>query len=319
MVTNNMTLPSSSVGKKKRRLRDKEQDFFTYAESLIRQLRKMEKPHMANRYTTTLNSLSRYLNQHTLPLSAINDTLTRGYEAWLRQQGLCRNSSSFYLRNLRAIYNRAVNEGLAPQSSTPFRQVYTGIDQTCKRALTLNNLQRLRDLNLSKRPRMALARDLFLFSFYTRGMSFIDMAQLTTDNLHGGVLTYCRRKTSQQLHIRWEEKMQQIVSRYHVPGSLYLLPIATGTGETFRQSAKKSYNRINRQLKRLGELLEFPIPLTTYVSRHSWATLAKSQNVSISLISEGLGHNSERTTRIYLASLDTSPIDEANKKIIDLL
>ena len=285
---------------------------------LNKQLRKIGKSRTADRYATTLNSLKRYLKADDVPLEEMDGTFVLGYEQWLKECGLCRNTTSFYLRNLRAIYNHAVEDGLVVASPL-FKHVYTGIDRTAKRALPLDILQRLKALDLTLHPGQELARDMFLFSFYTRGMSFIDMAQLTKSNLQDGVLTYRRQKTSQQLHIRWEAPMQEIVTKYQSENTPYLLPLATGKGATFRKRYRNTYDRINKELKKIGKLLGLSIPLTTYVARHSWASVAKSKNVAISTISEGLGHDSEKTTRIYLSSLDTSVIDTANSLIIHSL
>ena len=204
-------------------------------------------------------------------------------------------------------------------SSDLFEHVYTGIDKTVKRALPLEIIKQLKELDLSLNPRLELARDMFLFSFYTRGMSFIDMAQLTPSNLHGSTLIYRRQKTSQQLHIKWEPAMQEIVAKYKTDDSPYLLPIAKGEGAIFWRQYKNAYSRITKQLKKIGEMIGLSVPLTTYVARHSWASIAKSKNVPVSTISEALGHDSEKTTQIYLSSLDTSVVDNANNLIINSL
>lgn len=289
-----------------------------YTLELNDRLRKIGKRCMADRFGTTINSLRNYLKGNDVPLEDVDGTMVLGYEQWLKERGLCRNTTSFYLRNLRTIYNHAVEEKLVV-SSLPFKYVYTGIDKTAKRALPLEIIKQLKELDLSLNPHLEFARDMFLFSFYTRGMSFIDMAQLTQSNLQGGVLTYRRQKTLQQLYIKWEAPMQEIVTKYWSDDSPYLLPIATGDGSAFWKKYKNAYNRITRQLKRLGETLGLSIPLTIYVARHSWASVAKSKNVPISTISEGLGHDSEKTTRIYLSSLDTSVVDNANNLIINSL
>ena len=150
-------------------------------------------------------------------------------------------------------------------------------------------------------------------------MSFIDMAQLTPSNLHGSTLIYRRQKTSQQLHIKWEPAMQEIVAKYKTDDSPYLLPIAKGEGAIFWRQYKNDYSRITKQLKKIGEMIGLSVPLTTYVARHSWASIAKSKNVPVSTISEALGHDSEKTTQIYLSSLDTSVVDNANNLIINSL
>lgn len=166
---------------------------------------------------------------------------------------------------------------------------------------------------------MDYARDIFMFSFYTRGMSFIDMAFLKKKDLQNGILIYRRHKTGQQLYIKWEKPMQDIIEKYDTEDTPYLLPIIKNINCSERQQYLSAVHLINRKLKKLGEILELPAPLTTYVARHAWASIAKSKNISVSVISEAMGHDSERTTRIYLASLDTSSVDKANKLILTSL
>ena len=292
------------------------QGIIGYTLELNEKLILIGKKRMAARYATTINSLKRYLKDGDVPLKAVDGTMMQGYEQWLKDGGLCRNTTSYYLRNLRTIYNHAVDDGLVPQSS-PFKHVYTGIDKTVKRALPLEIIKQLKSLDLSRNPCMELARDIFMFSFYTRGMSFIDMAQLTHGNLNGGMLIYRRQKTSQQIYIKWEPDMQEIVEKYKSYNSPYLLPIAKGEGTIVWRQYKNAYNRITKHLKKLGEMIGLSIPLTTYVARHSWASIAKSKNIALSTISEALGHDSEKTTQIYLSSLDTSAVDKANQLILN--
>jgi site-specific recombinase XerD len=281
----------------------------------ISRLNRLGRRGTAEGYRAALNSFLKFCSEQDVKLDAIDGDLIQLYEAYLRQQGVCRNTSSFYMRHLRTVYNQAVAQRLTPQRF-PFSHVYTGVDKTVKRAITAAQMRRLKNADLSDNPRQALARDLFLFSFYTRGMSFVDMAYLTTDNLRNGRLVYTRQKTRQQLTVKWEPEMQKIVDRY-APfcRSPYLLPIITGDDDTRRQY-KLMEHRTNYSLKNLSRALRFPYPLTTYAARHSWASIARSKNVSISVISEGLGHDSERTTEIYLASIDTAQVDRANRKIL---
>ena len=222
------------------------------------------------------------------------------------------------MRILKAVYNRAVEDGLTEQRH-PFKSVYTGVEKTMKRALSLNDIRRIKGLDLSLKPNLDYARDMFLFCFYTRGMSFIDMAYLRKKDLQNGTLSYRRRKTRQQLFIRWEKCMQEILDKYPVNETEYLLPIITKRDEDYRKQYANELHRVNHLLKKIGKQLDLPIPLTMYVGRHSWASIAKSRNVPISVISEGMGHDSENTTQIYLASLDTTVVDKANKRILDLL
>ena len=168
-------------------------------------------------------------------------------------------------------------------------------------------------------PSLDFARDMFLFSFYTRGMSFIDMAYLKKKDLSNGILSYRRRKTGQQLFIRWEKYMQMIVDKYENPLSEYLLPIIKPKNGNERTQYQNAMYLINRKLKEIGKIVGVQIPLTMYVARHSWASVAKNKNVPISVISEGMGHDSEMTTQIYLASLDNTIVDKANSMILSYL
>lgn len=222
------------------------------------------------------------------------------------------------MRNLRAIYNRAVEKDITVQRS-PFKHVYTGIDKTVKRALSAKTIKEIKNLDLSLSPQLDFARDLFMFSFYTRGMSFIDMAFLKKKDLHGGILSYRRKKTNQQLFIKWEKPMQEIIDKYDTGDSLYLLPIIKETGTDSRTQYKNGAHLVNDKLKKIGEQLGLETPLTSYVARHSWASIAKSKNIPVSTISEAMGHDSENTTRIYLASLDTSSVDKANSIVLSAL
>ena len=220
------------------------------------------------------------------------------------------------MRILRAVYNRAVEKGLMKQKH-PFKHVYTGIDKTVKRAVSLKAIKRIKELDLTLKPHWDYARDMFLFSFYTRGMSFIDMAYLKKADLKNGVLIYRRRKTSQQLSIRWEKCMAEIVTKYEGRSAMqYLLPIITNPLTDDRIQYRNALCRINVALKEVARLANLSTPLTMYCGRHSWASVAKSKNIPLSVISEGMGHDSEETTRIYLASLDSNIIDKANSLIL---
>lgn len=227
------------------------------------------------------------------------------------------NTVSFYNRILRAVYNRAVEKGMTTQRY-PFKHVYTGIDKTIKRAVSIKVIRQIKELDLSASPSLDFARDMFLFSFYTRGMSFVDMSYLKKTDLQNGILTYRRRKTGQLLFIRWKKSMQDIIDKYSANGNTYLLPIIKDE-ENGRLQYRNTLHLVNNKLKEISNRIGLQPKLTMYVSRHSWASIARSQNIPLSVISEGMGHDSEATTRIYLASLDNSIIDKANDLILKKL
>lgn len=292
--------------------------FISFAEELVRQLRQIGKNRTAERYATVLNSFKRFLGEDDVLLDEVDSNLMVRYETFLKARGICPNSSSYYMRGLRAVYNRAVEKELTVQRN-PFRHVYTGIDKTVKRAVPLKIIRQLRELDLALSPATDFARDIFLFSFYTRGMSFIDMAFLKKKDLQNGILTYRRHKTNQQLFIKWEKPMQEIIDKYDTSKTPYLLPIIKDTDADEWRQYKNASHLVNDKLKKLGEQLGLPVPLTSYVARQAWASIAKSKNIPVSTISEAMGHDSENTTRIYLASLDTSVVDKANSLILKSL
>ena len=289
-----------------------------YIRQQIARLKRLGKIRTSETYTAALRSFNGFMNDKEVLFDQINSDLIAEYEAYLKGRGNSPNTVSFYMRILKSVYNRAVEEGLTEQRH-PFKSVYTGVEKTLKRAISLNHLKRIKGLDLSLKPNLDFARDMFLFSFYTRGMSFIDMAYLRKKDLQNSILSYRRRKTGQQLFIKWEKCMQEIVDKYPVNETEYLLPIIIQRDMDYRKQYTNELHRVNHLLKKIGKQLGLSIPLTMYVGRHSWASVAKSRNVPISVISEGMGHDSENTTQIYLASLDTSVVDKANKKILDLL
>ena len=296
-----------------------EQSLFNFMQSIVVQLKQMGKQRTSETCCCALKSFMRYRENKDVLLEDIDSDLMLMYEAYLRNRGLTKNSTSFYMRNLRAVYNRAVEKNLTTDKK-PFRQVYTGVDKTVKRAVPLKAIRRIKNLDLSLQPSLDFARDMFLFSFYTRGMSFVDMAYLEKTNLQNGIISYRRRKSGQLLFIRWERCMQDIVRKYDTSQSGYLLPIIRPFCkiDERRQYIYAAHN-INRCLKIIGKEIGLSVSLTLYVARHAWASIAKSKNVPLTVISEGLGHDSEMTTQIYLASLDTAVVDRANELILKSL
>ena len=291
------------------------QSLFGFMQDIIRQLKQLGKVRTSETYTAALASFMKFREGQDILLGEIDSDTMMLYEAWLKGKGICPNSTSFYMRILRAVYNRAVEKELTEQKY-PFKHVYTGIDKTEKRAVPLKEIKHIKELDLTLKPHLEYARDMFLFSFYTRGMAFIDMAYLKKSDLKNGILTYRRRKTGQQLTIKWEKCMEEIVSKYkNAYNTEYLLPIIVNPLVDARKQYRNAIYRVNTALKDIAKSVGLSIALTMYCTRHSWASIAKTKNIPISVISEGMGHDSEETTRIYLASLDTSIVDKANRSL----
>lgn len=288
-------------------------------DNIIFDLKQSGKNRTSETYQSTSNSFKRFRNDKDLTFAELNAQMIMSYESYLKDNGICLNSSSFYMRTFRAIYNKAVNYNLTKQQF-PFKKVYTGIDKTIKRSVSLNTIRVIKSIDLSSDSSLDFARNMFLFSFYTRGMSFVDMAYLQKKDLKQGILSYHRRKTKQQLFIRWEKCMQDIVDKYDTSNSQYLLPIIDShCNVDERKQYLRASQKVNYHLKKLGENISLQNSLTMYVARHSWASIAKGKNIPISVISDSLGHNSELTTQIYLSTIDNNVIDNTNSMIIKLL
>ncbi len=295
-----------------------EYSLFNYMESIIAKLKQNGKVRTSETYKSTLNSFRKYREDEDIMLDCLTSEIMEAYEAWHHKRGVAPNTISFYTRILRAVYNRAIEDDII-ENRNPFRKVYTGVDKTVKRALPLPVIKKIKALDLSLNASLDFARDMFLMSFFLRGMSFIDMAFLKKTDLKNGYVTYRRRKTGQQLIIEWTKEMQMILDKYPENESEYLLPIIRNPGTNERCTYRNVGYNINHNLKTIAGMVGVTIPLTLYVARHSWASAAKAKGIPLSVISEGMGHDSETTTQIYLASLDTSVVDKANSLILKSL
>ena len=268
-----------------------------------------------------LNSFSDFLGGLDRPLKQVDERLVMEYEQWLRIRKVSKNSSSFYMRTLRSAYNKVISRNQMEQTF-PFRNVYTGVERTRKRAVPEDIMVRLQKLDLTHSAPLAFSRDMFIFSYCTRGMAFVDIAYLKKEDVSGGILSYVRHKTGQRLTVRIEPLIEEIIERYapFVHNSPYLFPIITSNDpeEAFRQY-QTALGYHNRKLKKLGKLTGENLHLSSYTARHSWATVARKHNVPLSVISAGMGHTSEKTTLIYLDSVENSLIDKANEEILEAL
>lgn len=288
---------------------------------------------VASNYRSAANSFARFLKtkgQKDMSFKKLTSLMIADYESWLQTNGLCKNTTSFYIRTLQSIYNKAVQQGLT-EDRRPFANVYRGIAKTTKRAIAPYEVCRLKALDIrtalikkghtgkrldNLQQQLAFARDIFIFSFCARGLTFVDLAHMRKSNIKGGMLAYVRRKTKQRIEVQIEVQMQEIINR-HPSRTEYLLPILTKTEgkETIYQQYRYALYRYNTHLEMLGELLG-GLKLTSYVSRHSWASAAHQQHVPLSIISQSMGHDSEKTTEIYLKSLECNIINKANHELL---
>ena len=267
----------------------------------------------ADTYRSACRRLASFLGGKPLMVGEVTRSLAEEYEGYLKHEGMSMNSVSFYLRIFRAVYNEAVREGLAVDTK-PFARVYTGVARTSKRALSIDAVRKIYSAS-GKTDKQRFARDMFMFSFLTRGMSFVDMAHLTKENLKGNILTYRRRKTGQTISILWLSCMQDIVDRCPSLDGRHLLGILDENIEPLEAQYRKCQMSVNYMLRTLCRDIGAGDNVTMYSARHSWASIAKELDIPVAVISDGMGHDSVATTQIYLNTI-SSRIDMANDRVI---
>lgn len=294
-------------------------NFFVFAGSLIAKLEKEKKDGTASNYRNTVNAFARFIgNDVEYDLSHLTVRVVKDFLEHLQERKLSPNTVWFYFCQLRAIYNKAVEEHIVYPGVHPFSSAEVKKEATHKRAISRTEIQKVADAELIQRDEATrLARDLFVFSLYTRGMAFVDMCHLTKGNLKGDILSYRRRKTGQLLEIRVEPPLRTLLRKYADEDSPYLLPMLRPDDSYHAFTCVQ--RKLNKRMRKIGELLGFDFPLTFYVARHSWATLAQDEGIPISVISAGMGHTNESTTHIYLAQIDSRKVDKANRKVLGFL
>lgn len=289
---------------------------FAFMSDVIDELKALGQIKTSMTYISTLNSFTLFRKGEDIKLDQFDEYVAKEYERYLKSRNITYNTISFYMRILRAVYNRGVKYGLTTQQF-PFINVYTGIDKTIKRAVGHKTISLLKKFDFSYNKSLSFARDMFMFSFYMRGMSFIDLAYLKKSDIIDDTIVYHRKKTGQRLVVKIESCIQEIIDKYKVQTekSIYLFPIMNSESTNYLSSLRIH----NKRLHIISSILKISTPLTSYVARHSWATMAKKKGVALNVISESMGHENEQTTRIYLDSLDQKMIDKANASLLSIL
>ena len=288
-----------------------------YINAQIERKQELKKVGMAAAYKSTRSSLAKFIGRPDVRMSEVDLAFVRRYEDFLYSNGASGNTVSYYLRNLRSLYNQAVTDGYHPRGEYPFAKAHTRPAKTVKRALSRTDMQNLADLNLENEPELEFTRDLYLFSFYAQGMAFVDIVLLKKTDICNGVLTYSRHKSKQLIRIVVTPQMQGVIDKYNTENE-YLFPIISGEYASGYQKYRLALGRINRHLKKIAVVADIKVPLTTYTARHTWATLARDYGAPISVISAGLGHTSEEMTRVYLKDFDVSMLNQVNSIVTNL-
>lgn len=289
-----------------------------FGDEIIDQLREAKKHGNARVYDTMLRSVSDFVKGRDFPMQQITYTWLKRYEAWYLAKGNSLNGLSVNMRTLRALYNRAVKQKQLPKENYPFADYTIKQEGTRKRAITAAEIERLRQFE-PQTQRHERAKDYFFLSFFLMGASFVDLAHLKVRNITGGRIEYKRRKTGRLHSIPVSPALQALLDKY-LPGKEkedFILDIIKAN-DPRKQSVnvRDELRRFNRTLKEIGELCGIESTLTSYVARHSYATIAKYKGVPTAVISEALGHASEEVTQVYLDSFDKAVLDQYHSMII---
>lgn len=265
------------------------------------------------------NSLIEFNGHLDIPFAEMDIAWLRRYEAFLRRKGLAENTIGIRFRTLRSIYNVAIEEDAVSAELYPFKKLKVSKlhQETAKRALSKEDIERVLSYKSTNRY-MWFPIDIFAFTYYCGGINFVDIAHLTKANIMDGRLIYKRQKTKKLIKIPLQPQAVALIEKYSSDDSQYLFPILSDFHKTDIQQANRIHkviSKVNERLKQIGESLNLPIPLTTYVARHSQATVMKRAGVSTAVIREIMGHSSERVTQIYLDSFDNKQVDNALKSL----
>lgn len=286
----------------------------------IQELESANRLRYADMYKCTMHSLIKFNKHLDIPFSDMDTIWLKRYEVWLQSQGLAINTLGTRFRHLRVIYNFAIEEKIVKSEYYPFNsfKVSKLSQTTAKRSIQKDEI--LSVLNYQgQTPLECLAIDLFTFSYLAAGINFGDIARLTKDNILENRLIYIRKKTQKQIKVSLQEQAIKLIRKYSIPDNPYLFPILSNFHKTEQQKVNRIHKiiaKVNKSLKEIGERLNIPINLTTYVARHSFATVLKRSGVNTTLICEALGHSSERVTQIYLDSFGNDQMEDAMKNLL---
>ncbi len=286
---------------------------FDYMDALVLRKRQIGKDSTADLYRAASNWFRKFKNTRRVFLSEITPTVVDGFIVYLQSQGTLKaNSVNSYISAFRAMYNVAIRESGYIPRIYPFAHITIHPGKTTKRAVGLDVFEEISSLKLEDKPELQKAADLCIFSFLACGMPFVDLVHLTRKNIEGDTLIYNRTKTGSPIRIDITPGMRCFIDKYALPDNPYLFSLLPQDGIISHEHYKVLLRNYNKLLKKIGSRLGLETPLTSYVVRHSWATIAYRKYTPVAVISQALGHTSEKTTRHYLAQLDQSELSKAN-------
>lgn len=298
----------------------------SYFERQIAAMKQAGKINTAIKYTATRTSLVKF-HPAKLRFEDITPNLLVDFETFLRGEGNQSNSIATKFSVLKAVYNKAVADKIFLCKENPFVLYKLGKHwtQTRKRAVHKEDIQRLiqAELPITRSPYTEFAMDIFLFSYFSAGINFKDIATLRYNDMEEDRIFYRRHKTGKAMTCRLHPQAKAIIARYAYSEAMqedYIFPILDchihRTEQQIHNRVHKVLIHINRELKEWSKRLGLITNLTTYVARHTYATVLKRSGVSVALISESLGHSDLSTTQIYLDSFENSQIDAAMQHLL---
>lgn len=263
--------------------------------------------------------------KENIQFSEINPDFLIRFEISMRERGNKNGSIAFRMRQLRALFNKAIIRGMAKKKDYPFSlyKISKLKLENNKRALSIEEFKQLLDLDITLYPNLKFSLDLFLFSFYTMGMNYVDVMELKWSNINNVVLSYTRSKTKRKIVQKLLPPALDILKHYRsLPSQTeYIFPILLKHNLTPQQKANRKHKmmrKYNTDLSTIAYLANINSRLTSYVARHSYATILKHKGVPIDVISQALGHSNTKITEVYLKSFENEVIDEANKNLLNL-
>jgi integrase len=325
LETDNIDLSAKEIKRKLKRTTNNK-SVLKYFNETIEHLEKSNRIGYANIFQTTKNSIINFCKTEELEFNDITSNFLMKYEEDCLKRGVSLNAIFVYMRTFKTLINNARKENIVKETFNPFKEInftkYTRI-KTKKRAITKEQIKKIAALKLEAETSLFHAKNYFLFSFYNRGINFIDMAFLKWEDIKNDRLTYTRRKTKEQFTIGMLAPAIDILNyykeKYYDGEDSYVFPILNSTHKTAKSidyRIDRMLKIVNKDLKEIATLAEIDEKLTTYVARHSFATIMKRSGVSTAIISEALGHESEKTTQIYLDTFESKVLDEASMAIL---
>jgi site-specific recombinase XerD len=278
----------------------------------------------ARSYRDTCNSFFNFHSDKQLGFRNLNVTLLEKYEAHLRSRNNQDSGIAFRMRSIRAIYNSAIRNGIVKKEYYPFDKYKISKlkGKGLKRALSREEIKKILDVDLSERPDLIDAKNYFVFSYFARGINFVDLMKLKKENIQGDNIEYIRSKTKGRFIIKIMQPVQEVLDYYASKNSLtdYVFPILLKNDLSpiqIENRKHKTLSKFNKDLKQLALLAKVDKNVTSYVIRHSFATNLKQLGVATDLISTSMGHSNLEITQSYLKEFENNIIDDANEKLLN--